>query len=175
MGSHTGMWTCPRAGWQSPHEAGTDSKLGRGQPYLLVCPQQSTPPQQRAHTAHRGIILQHIALVTRGKVLLGPIGCLQHTVTSLRLENVTDLSNIWRSFLYSSVYSCHLFLTCSVFVRSKPFLSLIVPIFTWNVPLVSLIFLKRSLVFQWCLLCPKYISESYHVPPFPLQNGGQNI
>ena len=32
-------------------------------------------------------------------------------------------------------------------VRSIPFLSFIEPIFAWNVPLVSLIFLKRSLVF----------------------------
>ena len=57
-------------------------------------------------------------------------------------------SGSWRSFLYSSsVYSCHLFLTPSVFVRSLPFLPFIVPIFTWNVPLGSLIFLKRSLVF----------------------------
>ena len=43
------------------------------------------------------------------------------------------LSGSWRSFLYSpSVYSCHLFLISSV--RSLPFLSLIVPIFAWNVP-----------------------------------------
>jgi len=55
---------------------------------------------------------------------------------------------VWRSFLYSSsVYSCHLFLLSSASVRSIPFLSFIVPIFAWNVPLVSLIFLKRSLVF----------------------------
>ena len=48
-------------------------------------------------------------------------------------------------FLYSSsVYSCHLFLISSASVRSIPFLSLIEPIFAWNVPLVSLIFLKRS-------------------------------
>ena len=33
-------------------------------------------------------------------------------------------------------------------LRSIPFLSLIEPIFAWNVPLVSLIFLKRSLVFH---------------------------
>ena len=46
-----------------------------------------------------------------------------------------------------SVYSCHLFLIPSASVRSIPFLSFIEPIFTWNVPLVSLIFLKRSLVF----------------------------
>ena len=53
-----------------------------------------------------------------------------------------------RSFLYSSsVYSCHLFLIASAYVRSIPFLSFIEPIFAWNVPLVSLIFLKRSLVF----------------------------
>ena len=58
------------------------------------------------------------------------------------------LSGLWRSFLYSSsVYSCHLFLISSASVRSLPFLSFIEPIFAWNVPLVSLIFLKRSLVF----------------------------
>ena len=58
------------------------------------------------------------------------------------------LSRSWRSFLYSSsVYSCHLFLISSAYVRSIPFLSFIVPIFAWNVPLVSLIFLRRSLVF----------------------------
>ena len=56
------------------------------------------------------------------------------------------LSWSWRSFLYSSsVYSCHLFLisfacyvhTISVLYRAH---------LSWNVPLVSLIFLKRSLV-----------------------------
>ena len=58
------------------------------------------------------------------------------------------LSWAWRSFLYSSsVYSCHLFLIASASVRSIPFLSFIGPIFAWNIPLVSLIFLKRSLVF----------------------------
>ena len=34
---------------------------------------------------------------------------------------------------------------CSV--RSIPFLSIIMSVFEWNIPLVSLIFLKRSLVF----------------------------
>ena len=58
------------------------------------------------------------------------------------------LTGSWRSFLYSSsVYSYHLFLISSAFVRSIPFLSFIEPIFAWNVPLVSLIFLKRPLVF----------------------------
>ena len=58
------------------------------------------------------------------------------------------LYGLWRSILYSSsVYSCHLFLISSASVRSTQVLSFIEPIFAWNVPLVSLIFLKRSLVF----------------------------
>ena len=63
------------------------------------------------------------------------------------------LSGSWRSFLYSSsVYSCYLFLISSASVRSIPFLSFIEPVFAWNVPLVSLYFLKRSLVFRILLL-----------------------
>ena len=61
------------------------------------------------------------------------------------------LSVLWRYFLYSSVYSCHLFLISSDSVRSLPFLSFIEPIFAWNVPLVFLIFSKRYLVFP--ILC----------------------
>ena len=63
-------------------------------------------------------------------------------------------SGSWRSFLYSSsVYSCHLFLMSSASVRSIPFLSFIELIFAWNVPLASLIFLKRSLVLPSLLFC----------------------
>ena len=59
------------------------------------------------------------------------------------------LSRSLRSFLYrSSVCSCHLFLMSSASIRSIPFLSFIVPIFARNILLVSLIFLKRSLVFH---------------------------
>ena len=54
------------------------------------------------------------------------------------------LSGSLISFLYSSVYSCPFLISYSV--RSIPFLSFILPIFAWNVPLVSLIFLKKSLV-----------------------------
>ena len=50
-------------------------------------------------------------------------------------------------FVQFSMYSCHLFLISSASVRSIPFLSFIGPIFAWNVPMVSLILLKRSLVF----------------------------
>ena len=58
------------------------------------------------------------------------------------------LSGSWRSFLYcSSVYSFYLFLITYASVRSIPFLCFIEPILAWNVPLVSLIFLTRSLVF----------------------------
>ena len=63
------------------------------------------------------------------------------------------LSGSWRSFLYSSsVYSCYLFLISSASVRSIPFLSFLEPIFAWNVPSASLIFLKRSLVFPILLI-----------------------
>ena len=55
-----------------------------------------------------------------------------------------SLRPFWHS---SSVYSCHLFLISSTSVRSILFLSFIVLIFAWYIPLVSLIFLKRSLVF----------------------------
>ena len=66
------------------------------------------------------------------------------------------LSGSWRYFLYSSsVYSFYLFLISSASVRSIPFLSFISPIFAWNVPLVSLVFLKRSLVFS-ILFFPLY-------------------
>ena len=71
------------------------------------------------------------------------------------------LSGSWRCFLCSSsVYSCHLFLISSASVRSIPFLTFIEPIFAWNVPLVSLIFLKRSLVFP----TPLFSSISLHWP-----------
>ena len=57
------------------------------------------------------------------------------------------------TFLYSSfIYSCHLFLISSASFRFMPFLSFIVSIFAWNVPLVSLIFLKRSVVLFYCFL-----------------------
>ena len=79
------------------------------------------------------------------------------------------LSGSWRSFLYSSsVYSCHLFLISSASVRFLSFLSFIKLIFACNVPLVSLIFLKRFLVFpillfssislHWCWRRLSYLS-----------------
>ena len=58
---------------------------------------------------------------------------------------------IWvvKLFLYSfSVYSCLFFLISSVSVRSTPFISFIEAIFARNIPLVSLFFLKWSLIFS---------------------------
>ena len=67
------------------------------------------------------------------------------------------LSGSWRSFLYSSsLYSCHLLLISSASVRSIPFASFIVSIFAWNVFLVSLTLLKRSLVFLILLFSSIY-------------------
>ena len=55
----------------------------------------------------------------------------------------SSLSGSWRT----SVNSYHLFLISAASVKSVPFLSFIVSIFAWKVPVVSLIFWKRSLVF----------------------------
>ena len=78
---------------------------------------------------------------------------------SRRVITPSWLSGLWRYFLYSSsVYSCHLFLMSSAYVRSILFLSFIEPTFAWNVPLVSLIFLKRSLVSPILL----FFSISFH-------------
>ena len=58
-------------------------------------------------------------------------------------------SSFFVQFFCTQFFSVFLspFLIFSAFVRSLPFLSFIEPIFAWNVPLVSLIFLKRSLSF----------------------------
>ena len=48
------------------------------------------------------------------------------------------------------MYYFHLFLISSVYTRSLPFLSFIVYFFGQNIPLISPIFLKRSLVFLFC-------------------------
>ena len=56
------------------------------------------------------------------------------------------------------MYSCHLSLKSCASVSSIPFLSFIVPIFAWNVPLVSVIVLTRTLVFPILL----FFSFSLH-------------
>ena len=71
------------------------------------------------------------------------------------------LSGSWRSFLYSSVYSYHLFLISSASVRFIPFLSFIVLIFAWNVPLVSLIFFSFIFI-SWRLITSQHLSGFCH-------------
>ena len=86
------------------------------------------------------------------------------------------LSCSWRSFLCSySVYFCHLILISSVSVRSIPFLSFIVPIFALNIPLVSLIFLKRSLVFPNLLFSSISFTEGgFLISPYYSLSNAQN-
>ena len=73
---------------------------------------------------------------------------------------VTPPSWLLRLFIYSSVYSHHL-LIFSASVRYLKFLSFIVFILAWNIPLISPIFLKRFLVFPfYCFslfLCIVYL------------------
>ena len=58
------------------------------------------------------------------------------------------LSGLLTAFLYSSsVYSCQLFLISSISVMYLLLLFFTMPIFAWNVPLVSPILLKISLIF----------------------------
>ena len=58
-----------------------------------------------------------------------------------------------KSFLYSSVYSCHLFLISSASVRSIPFLSFIVPIFASHLGRPSEEYRGNSPAVQWLRLC----------------------
>ena len=66
----------------------------------------------------------------------------------------------WRSFLYSSVYPCHHFFISSASVRLVQLLYYFEPICVWNLPLVSLIFLKGSLVFPILFFSSIYLHWS---------------
>ena len=99
-----------------------------------------------------------LLIVTLPKVCL----TLDSTMSGSRWVTTPSwLSGLWRSFLYhSSVYSCHLFLISSASVRSIPFQPFIVPIFAWSVPLISLIFLRWSLVFPILLFSCTFLHWS---------------
>ena len=59
------------------------------------------------------------------------------------------------------MYSCYLFLILSTCVVSLPFLSFILPILAWNIPLISPTFLKRSLVFPILLFSSTSLHYSF--------------
>ena len=71
------------------------------------------------------------------------------------------LSGSLRYIYSSSVYSYLLFLISSASVKSWQFLSFLVPILTWSVPVISPIFLKRSLVFPILLLSSVSLHGSF--------------
>ena len=97
-------------------------------------------------------------LNTSAEILSPPLALVVVTLPKTQLTSCSRMSGsrwvttpLWlsrslRPFLFSSsVYSCHLFLS-SAYVRSLLFLSFIVPILSWNVPLISPIFLRQSLL-----------------------------
>ena len=74
----------PPLAWQPPHEAGSGSQLGSGlalptnapTEFILATTKQLIQPTKRTP-------LEHIALLTRGSVLLGPIGYFVQKAISL--------------------------------------------------------------------------------------------
>ena len=77
------------------------------------------------------------------------------------------LSESLRSLLYSSsVYPSHLFLISSASVRALPFLSFIVPIFTWNVSnfLEEISSLSHSIVFLYFFVL--ITEEGFLISPY---------
>jgi len=84
-------------------------------------------------------------------------------VSFLYSPTLTCIHDHWKNHS-SFVYSCHLFLILSASVRCIEFPSFIVPIFAWNVLLVSLIFLK-FLVFPILLFSSISL---YWSPLYPL-------
>ena len=82
------------------------------------------------------------------------------------VSTLSWLFRLFRLFLYiSSVYSCHLFLIFLLLLGPFHFCPLYLLILAWNVPLISPVFLKRSLVFSHSIvfLCCLLISSCCHL------------
>ena len=81
------------------------------------------------------------------------------------------LSESLKPFLYSSLYSCHLFLISFAFVRSLLFLSFIMPILAWRLDISNFLeeisSLFHSIVFLYFFAL--FISESLLISPCYLQ------
>ena len=114
-------------------------------PFPVLCPLLSFPNLLVYWVQHfHSIILQDLKKISWNSIIC--TNFTSHSKMSASRWMITPvwLSGSWRSFLYSSsVYSYHLVLTSSASVRSILFLSFIVYFFAWNIPLVSLIFLKK--------------------------------
>ena len=79
------------------------------------------------------------------------------------------LSGSLRSFFVQFfMYFCYLFLISSASIRSLLFLAFIVPIFAWNVPLISPIYLKKSLIFPILLFFSIFLHCSFKKASFSL-------
>ena len=119
----------------------------------------------RIWNSSTGILSRPLALFV---VMLPQAHLTSHSKISCFMWVTTTLwlSGSLRPFLHrSSMYSCHLFLISYASVGSLMFFSFVVPISAENFPLVSLIFLTRSLVFPILLfslfLCIVHLRLSY--------------
>ena len=146
-GSLSILWRCPSLGWgwkltfSSPVATAEFSKCAG------ILNAAVSQHHLRIWNGSAGIPSLPLALFV---VMLPKAHLTSHSRMSGSRWVITPLwlSGSLRSFLYSSsIYAWHLFLISSASVRSILFLSLMVPIYAWNVPLVSPMFLKRSLVF----------------------------
>ena len=65
---------CTHPQWASSHcmRQGLAANQAGVLPHSPAHPQQSALPQLKAHAAHRGSLLSHIALVPRGECAAGP-------------------------------------------------------------------------------------------------------
>ena len=85
-----------------------------------------------------------------------------HMVKGFSVINETEIDVFleFPCFLYDPTNIGNLISGSSASVRSILFLSFIVPIFAWNVPLISLIFFNRSPVFPILLFSSIYLHWS---------------
>ena len=92
-----------------------------------------------------GILSSPLALYMLPKA---PLTSHSRMFSSRWVTTASWLSRHWNIFCIVLCILCHLFLIYSASVRSLPFLSFIMSILAWNVPLISPIFFKRLLVFS---------------------------
>ena len=85
------------------------------------------------------------------------------SLQSKGLSRVLSNTTVQKHQFFRAQLSCHLLIFSSASVRSLFFLFFIVPILTWNVPLIAPIFLKRSLVSPILLFCFPLLLFNVHL------------